>query len=42
MGTSIVPDVAFGDGRILIDARKSPGWSAMRATLPDSVRARHL
>jgi len=37
-----VPDVAFGDGRILIDARKSEGWSAMRATLPDSVRARHL
>jgi UbiD family decarboxylase len=37
-----VPDVAFGDGRILIDARKSEGWSATRATLPDSVRARHL
>jgi 3-polyprenyl-4-hydroxybenzoate decarboxylase len=37
-----VPDVSFGDGRILIDARKSEGWSATRATLPDSVRARHL
>ena len=37
-----VPDVAFGNGRILIDARKSEGWSATRATLPDSVRARHL
>ena len=37
-----VPDVAFGNGRILIDARKSEGWSALRATLPDSVRARHL
>jgi len=36
------PDVAFGDDCILIDARKPEGWSAMRATLPDSVRARHL
>jgi UbiD family decarboxylase len=37
-----IPDVAFDNDRILIDARKPEGWSAMRATLPESVRARHL
>jgi 2,5-furandicarboxylate decarboxylase 1 len=37
-----IPDVAFNNDRILIDARKSEGWNAMRATLPDSVKARYL
>jgi UbiD family decarboxylase len=35
-----MPDVVLGDSRMVIDARKSPDWSAMRATLPESVRAR--
>jgi UbiD family decarboxylase len=37
-----IPDVAFNNDRILIDARKSEGWNATRATLPDSVKARYL
>jgi len=37
-----VSDVGFSGGRMVIDARKPEGWSATRATLPDSVRARHL
>jgi len=37
-----VSDVGVSGGRMVIDARKPEGWSATRATLPDSVRARHL
>lgn len=35
-------DVMFSDYGMVIDARKFEGWSAMRATLPKSVRAGHL
>jgi UbiD family decarboxylase len=35
-------DVTFSDNGVLIDTRKFEGWSAMRATLPDSVRTQRV
>jgi UbiD family decarboxylase len=44
MATRFQPDTGLilGDGRMMVDSRKPEGWTATRATLPDSTRARHL
>ena len=44
IATRFQPDTGLilGYGRMVVDSRKPEGWTATRATLPDSTRARHL